>query len=391
MNDAYDYVIVGGGMTADAAAKGIRENDGTGSIGIFGEDVDQPYTRPALSKKLWTDPQFTPDDNWLNTADETGADIALKTHVAQLDPTGRTITTDAGKRINYGRLLLAQGCTPNTLEHAPSDKVIYFRSFADYRRLREFSGRSLHIAVVGGGYIGIELAAALVQNDTQVTMIFPDQILGGSQFPDAVACRLHRTYDEHEVTLAAGRSVEDIAERGSHVELTLDSGETIDADAAVVGLGVTPNTDLAEHAGIVVEDGITVDARLMTSAPDIYAAGDIASYPDRILGRRRVEHVDNATQMGAAAGRIMSGSSERYDHTPYFYSNVFDIGYEAVGTLDAHMPIVDDWLGDDRCVAYYLGDDAVEGVLLWNVDERRDAARAALGRPRQAELRGLIS
>lgn len=391
MNDSYGYVIVGGGMTADAAAKGIREIDPRGTIAIVSDDEDEPYTRPALSKKLWTDPEFTPEDNWLNTAAETGADIQLNTRVTELSPHERILTTDAGDRIGYGRVLLAQGGTPNTLEHGPSERVIYFRTFADYRRLRKFSGRSLHVAVVGGGYIGIELAAALVQNDTHVSMIFPDEILGGSQFPDALACRLHRTYDDNEVTLVAGRTVESIHDSDDHIELALDNGETIEADAAVVGLGVSPNTALAEQIGLDVENGIVVDGRLMSSIPGIYAAGDVAMYPDQILGRRRVEHVNNATQMGRAAGRIVGGSSESYDYTPYFYSNVFDIGYEAVGNLDAQLQIVEDWLSDNECVAYYLSDERVEGVLLWNLTGRRDAARAVLGRPSSTNPRGAIT
>jgi 3-phenylpropionate/trans-cinnamate dioxygenase ferredoxin reductase subunit len=157
-----------------------------------------------------------------------------------------------------------------------------------------------------------------------------------------------------------------------------------------VGLGITPSTELAEAAGLEVEDGIVVDASLRTSDPNVFAAGDVASYPDRILGRRRVEHVDNAKEQGAFVGRVMAGADEHYGHTPYYYSKVFDISYEAVGTLDASLETVVEDKGDGSAVAYYLSDGAVVGVLLWNVEDARDAARAVLAEGTDVSRDGLV-
>jgi NADPH-dependent 2,4-dienoyl-CoA reductase/sulfur reductase-like enzyme len=146
----------------------------------------------------------------------------------------------------------------------------------------------------------------------------------------------------------------------------------------VIGLGIEPNTDLAERAGLRVDDGILVDSRLATDDPFVYAAGDVVSYPDPILGRRRVEHVDNANEQGAAVGRIMAGSDEKYTHTPSYYSDVFDLSYEAVGKLDASLETVEDWKDDSSVVVYYLDGGVPVGVLLWNVWDATDKARQVL-------------
>lgn len=390
----FDYLIVGGGMTADAAAKAIRERDPNGSIGIIGDDIDPPYTRPALTKKLWTDPDFQPDDNWLNTADATGAQLITGTTVTAIDPSQHTVTAQYGGQFGYGRLLLATGGKPKTLDVPASERVIYFRSFENYHELRRLSGSDRHIAVIGGSYIGTELAAALVQNATQATLIYPDETLGGSMFPSALAQHFEKTYREHGVRLYPKTKVDSGTPDDDGVVLQLSDGSQERFDGMVSGLGIEPCVDLAARAGLTIDNGIVVDEYLRSSADGIYAAGDVANYPDRILGRRRIEHVDNAKQMGATAGRIMAGSEEAYDYTPYYYSNVFDMSYQAVGTLDASLLTVEDWAEPlQKGVVYYLDGDTVAGVLLWNVKGKLDAARDVLAdkRPQDAaKLKGRI-
>lgn len=378
----YEYVIVGGGMVADAAAKGIRERDPSGSIVILSEDVDPPYTRPALTKKLWTDPGFTPDDNDLGTAEATGAEIRLQTTVDRIDRSDRTVTTSAGGAFGYGRLLLATGGRPRRLGLPDDDRIVFFRSAADYRRLRALSGSGRHVVVVGGGYIGSELAAALVQNDTRVTLVFPESAIGASTFPRSVDERFEGAFREHGVILRPGRRLDTATADERGLRLGLDDGSEIEADSVVIGLGIEPNSELAERAGLAADDGILVDEHLATDDPFISAAGDVASYPDAILGRRRVEHVDNAYEQGAAVGRIMAGSGERYTHTPSYYSDVFDLSYEAVGTLDASLETVEDWKDDSSVVVYYLDAGVPVGVLLWNVGDSTDRARQVLAEAR---------
>ncbi|GAA5146739.1 NAD(P)/FAD-dependent oxidoreductase [Nocardioides marinquilinus] len=383
MAQHYDFLIVGGGMVADAAAKGIREQGADGTIGILGEEPTPPFPRPALSKKLWTDPDFTQDDAALHTDDETGAELHLGVRVASVDPERHEVTTADGETFGYGRLLLATGGHPTRVDGLePGDRVLYFRTLSDYRRLRELAADDPHVVVVGGGYIGSEIASALVQHGCTVTLVHPGEVLGDHVFPASLARSYEGLFTQAGVRLRPGLRVEGGEQTGDGVTLRLSDGSALDADAVVLGLGITPAGDVAGAAVQRSDDGgIVVDEHLATSAPDVWAAGDVAEYPDRILGRRRVEHVDNAETMGATVGRIMAGSDETYDHTPMYYSDVFDHGYEAVGTASTDLETVLDAAGDGY-VVYYLDDDAVRGVLMWDVFSETgvDAARELLAR-----------
>nr|WP_314144269.1 FAD/NAD(P)-binding oxidoreductase [uncultured Rhodococcus sp.] len=391
----YDYLIIGGGMVADSAARGIREQDATGSIGILGADSDAPYARPALSKKLWTDPEFGRDQVSLDTASDTGAEVHTGTRVASVDRANCSVTTESGERHEYGKLLLATGATPTRIDLVPSPRVVYFRTFADYRALRELTKTADHIAVVGGGYIGTEIAAALSLQIVKVTLVTSDAVLGGHMFPSSLAAGFDKGFAGHGVTVRRGTKVVSGAEASARVQLQLDDGSTVEADGVVFGLGVRPDTELAESAGLATDDGVIVDEFLRTEDEHVYAAGDVANYPDAILGRRRIEHVDNATEMGKAAGRNMAGAADPYTYTPYFYSDVYDDGYQAIGTMSTTLDVVEDWksVGKEG-VVYYLDDDAVvRGVLMWNVWEGLDVARTLLAEKKpqtEQSLRGLI-
>ncbi|MBJ7323165.1 MAG: FAD-dependent oxidoreductase [Rhodococcus sp.] len=391
----YDYLIIGGGMVADSAARGICEHDATGSIGIFGADSDEPYTRPALSKKLWTDSDFGRDQVPLGTASDTGAEVHTGTRIASVDRSKQAVTTAAGETHEYGTLLFATGAAPTQIDLSPSPRVIYFRTFADYRMLRELTETAEHIAVVGGGYIGTEIAAALSQQGVKVTLVTSDDVVGSHMFPRSLAAGFDKGFSDHGVTVRRGTKVTSGAEASARVQLQLDDGSAVEADGVVFGLGVRPSTDLAEAAGLEVDNGIVVDEFLRTADEHIYAAGDVANYPDAILGRRRIEHVDNATEMGKAAGRNMAGAGAAYTYTPYFYSDVYDDGYQAIGTVATSLNTVEDWktIGKEG-VVYYLDDDAVvRGVLMWNVWEGLDEARTLLAekKPHTEEtLKGLI-
>jgi len=387
MSITFDYLIIGSGMAADAAAKGIREFDDVGRIGIVGDDADPPYTRPALTKKLWTDPEFNEDDNWLHTGTMTGATIMSATEIVSIDPDSHIVVSRDKKEFGYDQLLLATGGTVNTVDMPASERSIYFRTFADYRALRRLSGYERQVAVIGGSYIGMELAAGLAQNNTQVTLIYPQPILGGDIFPEPLAQAMQADFGNREIRLLGNTRVESGSSAHDSTLLRFADGSEQRFDGVVSGLGITPRTALAQGAGVEINNGIVVDEQLRTNIRDIYAAGDVACYPDRILGRQRVEHVNNATSMGATAGRIMAGSNEVYDHTPYYYSNVFDISWQAVGTLDSSLQTIADWREPLQSgVIYYLRNDRVAGVLLWNLADKLDAARAVLAdeRPQDA-------
>jgi 3-phenylpropionate/trans-cinnamate dioxygenase ferredoxin reductase component len=377
----FRYLVVGGGMVADAAARGVRELDADGSIGIISEDVDRPYARPALSKKLWTDPDFSWDEKVDLHTEETGATFMLGTAVTAIDRAAKTVTTSDGETHGYERLLLATGGKPRGLPGLePSDRVLDYRSAADYRKLRALADAGAHVAVVGGGYIGTEIASGIVQAGARVTFVDPDDVVGARMFPAALAAAFQRRFEDAGVELRLGRRVESGTEHEGGVTLTLDDGSTVEADAVVVGLGIEPATQLAADAGLTVRDGIVVSSTLLTDDDSVFAAGDVAEYPDRILGTRRVEHVDNAQQQGRQAGRNLADADETYDHTPMFYSDVFDMGYEAVGQVSTSLHTVEDWQEPETTgVVYYLDDDeVVRGVLLWNVWDKTDEARKVL-------------
>lgn len=374
----YQYLIIGGGMAADSAAHGIREIDKDGSIAILSADVDSPHPRPALSKKLWTDPEFTWDKTDLATAADTGAELRLDTEVLSIDRDAKTVLVGSGQVFGYQKLLLVTGLTPSRIDD-DGDAVLYFRSARDYQKLRALAQPGHHLVIIGGGYIGAELAAALVQQGCEVSLVTPDPILGGSQFPAQIASEYQKLFADAGVHLVTGHRVSSVRKH-ENAEVALDDGIILEADDVVAGLGATPVTNLAEDAGLTVDNGVVVDEYLRTDDPAIWAAGDIANYPDSVLGRTRVEHVDNATMMGKAAGRSMAGSDTPYTHTPMMYSQVFGVRWEAVGALDASLQTTSVEVGDGQ-VVYYLKDGKPVGVLLWNLPGRTDEAVKVLADP----------
>jgi 3-phenylpropionate/trans-cinnamate dioxygenase ferredoxin reductase component len=302
------------------------------------------------------------------------------------------VIDDRGTVHEFDKLLLATGSTPRRL--AINDKrIIYFRTVRDYWRLRSLSGQASRFAVIGGGFIGSEIAAALASIGKEVALIFPGAAIGDRIFPEDLALSLNEYFRQRGVQVLAGETVVGLETRGDQSVLRLRNVESgaehaLTVDGVVAGIGTQPNVDLARASGLAVGDGIMVDQFLRTGHPDIYAAGDVANVYMPALGeRRRVEHEDNARTMGRFAGRAMAGQPEPYNHLPFFYSDLFDLGYEAVGDLDARLRTVADWTEPFRKgVVYYLGDDRVRGVLLWNVWDHVDAARTLI---RQVEPRSI--
>src|ERR1051325_8788700 len=387
----YKYLIIGGGLAGDATTKGIRELDTQGSIGMFSMEPDPPYMRPNLSKGLW---KGRPVEKIWRKTTERGTELHLSRRVTQLDPAKKYALDDAGDEYTYDKLLLATGGTPNHLPFG-NGNIIYYRTFQDYKHLRSLSESGDRFLVIGGSFIASELAAALTIVGKKVTMLLRENTICERFFPSNLSHFLNDYYREKGVEIVTGDTAASVQKEDDHITVRTGSGRAFDVTAVAAGIGIHTNLDLAKEAGLKVNDGITVNEHLETSVSDIYAAGDVANFFHTGLEKRtRVEHEDNAVQMGKVAGRNMAGANETYDYIPMFYSDLFDLGYEAVGELNNKLQTYSDWEEPfKKGVVYYLDDGHVRGVLLWNVWEKVDDARALMkekGPFKAEDLKGRI-
>ena len=366
------YLIVGAGMTGDAAARGIREHDADGSIVIVGAEQHPPYKRPPLSKGLWSGG----DEAKIWKDDAHGAKLRLGRRIVTLDLEAHRAVDDAGEEYAWEKLLLATGGAPRRLPGG--DGIIYFRTFDDYRDLRGQVKDGMRAVVIGGGFIGSEIAAALTNAGASVTMLFPEDAIGWRLFPAALAHAVSEDYRSRGVEVLAGETVASV----EHGTVTTGSGRTIEADVVVAGLGIVPETELAASAGLTVDNGVVVDEYGRADGrDDVFAAGDVANFPSPVLGKRfRVEHEDHANTHGRVVGGNMAGAALAYDHMPLFYSDLFDVGYEAVGEVDSRLATVERWETPNKkgVVAYVDDAGRPRGFLLWDVWGKVDDARALL-------------
>jgi NADPH-dependent 2,4-dienoyl-CoA reductase/sulfur reductase-like enzyme len=386
----YTYLIIGGGLAGDAATRGIRELDAEGSIGLISAEPDPPYMRPNLSKGLWKGRPV--EKIWRKT--EERAELILDCKVTSLDPEKKTIKDHKGDEYSYDKVLLATGGSPNHLPFGAGD-IMYFRDYRDYQELRALADTREHFVVIGGGFIGSEIAAALTMVGKKVTMLFLEDAIGADIFPSDLAHFLNDYYREKGVELIPNVSIASVQREGNRILARTGSGRVIETDGVVAGIGIRPNVELAQMAGLKIDNGIVVNERLETSHPDIYAAGDVVNFFHDALGKRtRVEHEDNAVFMGKLAGRNMAGANETYDRTPMFYSDLFELGYEAVGETKSKMKMVSDWQDKfKKGVIYYMNDGRVRGVVLWDVWKQVDNARALMketGPFQEEDLKGRI-
>jgi 3-phenylpropionate/trans-cinnamate dioxygenase ferredoxin reductase subunit len=391
----YPYIIIGGGLAGASAVEGIRERDTESAVLLVAAEKHLPYDRPPLSKKLWFGKKKVEDIFLHDRAyyDAKGITIGSGITVTAIDPKQKTVTTNEGVRYRYNKLLIATGGIPRKLPvpGGDLDGISYYRSLDDYLALRKNATEGKTAVVVGGGFIGSEIAAALNLNKVSVTMIFPEQYLGSRVFPEPLGRAIQDHYRSRGITILAGERPAAFAKKGSSFTVRTAGGQELDTDLVVAGIGIALPLDLPRRAGLQTADGIIVDEYLQTLLPHIYAAGDIAYFPYQALGKRvRVEHWDNALNQGKAAGRNMAGAREPYVYMPYFFSDLFDFGYEAVGEVDARLDMVADWQKEnEKGVIYYLKDDRVRGAMMCNVWEKVEAARELIRSGEQVTKSGL--
>ncbi|MFX1497845.1 MAG: NAD(P)/FAD-dependent oxidoreductase [Promethearchaeota archaeon] len=373
----YKYLIIGGGMTADAAARSIKETDPKGTIGIISREEDPPYARPPLSKSIWRGEEKI-DDIYLGTEN-----VSLKIHLGRIaekiDRSNKEVTDNQGDVYKFEKLLIATGGTPKKLPNIEETGIIYYRTVSDYKKLKNFVDKNKTFGIFGGGFIGSEIAAAIkiYKPKAEVTMIFPENGICGLIFPKTLSDYLNGYYREKGIKVLTGEMVSNVKQQGKVYLVETKSGKNLKFDCIIAGLGINPNIDLAKAADLNVENGIVVNNFLQTNDKEIYAAGDVAYYFNPALTEYiRVEHEDNALMMGEIAGKNMTGEEIPFDHLSLFYSDLFDLGYEAVGILNSKLEMVED-IDDslEEGIVYYLKEGRVKGVLLWNVWEKVDEAR----------------
>jgi NADPH-dependent 2,4-dienoyl-CoA reductase/sulfur reductase-like enzyme len=380
----YKYIIVGGGLAGASAVEGIREKDKDGRILLVAREGALPYNRPPLTKGLWSGDEkvkdiFVHDDAFYR---DNAVDLLRGSRVERIDPAAKTVRLSGGASHSYESLLLATGGEPRRLNitGANAQGILYYRTLADYEAIRPQAVEGKSAVVIGGGFIGSEIAAALNMAGVKVTIVFPDPYLVRRVFPEALGRAITKAYEDKGVTVVTNDSPSSIERKGQGFLTGTNGGRWLESDILVVGIGIVPGTDLAEAAGLATENGITVDERLQTSDPNIYAAGDNANFPYAALRKRmRVEHWDNALNQGKQAGRNMAGAREPYTYMPFFFSDLFEFGYEAVGEVDSRLEVFEDWQDPYKTgVVYYLKDNRVRGAMMCNVWDKVDDARALI-------------
>ncbi len=376
-------VIVGASLAGARAAEALRAEGFGGPVALIGSEQEIPYERPPLSKdylmgKQGRDKLYAQPREWYGEHD---VDLRLGTTVTGLDPAARQVVTDAGDQIRYSRLLLTTGSSPRTLPVPGADLaggVLYLRSVEDSDRLRAALDGASRVAVIGAGWIGLETAAAARNAGAEVTVLEMAELPLLRVLGREVAEVFAGLHADHGVDQRYGVQVAEITGTGGRADgVRLGDGSHVPADVVIVGIGITPNTELAKAAGLQVDNGIVTDAALRTSAPDIFAAGDVANAFHPLLGKNiRVEHWSNARHQPVAAAKAMLGQDVGYDRVPYFFTDQYDLGMEYAGYVEpgGYERVV--FRGDvpgREFIAFWLGGDgrvlAGMNVNIWDVND----------------------
>ena len=369
------FVILGGGMVAGYAAKQLVEMGlKPGELTILSADSSIPYERPPLSKGFLAGKE-TEEAIRINPEDfyrKQGIDVKLGCVVSAMDPQRKRLTLKSGGEFGFNKLIIATGARPRSLEipGAKLRNLHYLRSLDDSKAIQRSAENVKRAVVIGGGFIGMEVAAVLSQKGIEVTMILSDDRIWKRLFSPQMSSFFEGYYTSRGVRLAKNATVAELRGNETVSSVLLADGQPIACDMVVAGIGVLPVTEMLANSGVDIGDGVMVNEYLETSRPDIFAAGDVANYQDVLFGkRRRVEHWDNAVSQGQYCARALMGERAPFKHVPYFFSDVFDLSYEYWG----------DSSGADQAV--HRGDLASKSFSVWWVRQKRLVAAFTMNRP----------
>jgi NADPH-dependent 2,4-dienoyl-CoA reductase/sulfur reductase-like enzyme len=374
------FVILGGGMVAGYAAKQLVELGlKRGELAILSADTSIPYERPPLSKGFLAG-RDTEDAIRINPEDfyrKHGIEMKVGCEISAVDPKRKRLILKSGGEFGFGKLIVATGARPRTLEipGANLQNLHYLRALDDSKAIRgsiDMVKRDAvkRVVVIGSGFIGMEVSAVLAQKGLEVTMILSEDRIWKRLFSPQMSSFFEAYYAARGVRFIKAATVTELRGDGAVSAAVLGDGQQIACEMVVAGIGVQPVTDVLANSGIEVADGVMVNEYLETSQSDIYAAGDVANYPDLLFGkRRRVEHWDNAVSQGQYCARALMGERTPFKHVPYFFSDVFDLSYEYWG----------DSSGADQIV--HRGDFSSSSFSVWWLEQQRVVAAFTLNRP----------
>ncbi len=379
-----EYLLIGGFAAGYCAAE-LRKGGADGEILLVGREPEPPYERPPLSKEYLRG-EAKREDAYVNPVswyEENGVELRSGTNVMSLDVEARTAKLQGGEEVEFEKALIATGANVNILrvDGAGQEGIHYLRAFGNSDGIREAAEGAERVVLIGGSYIGCEVAASLKSKGVDCAIVMMEEVALSRTFGEEVGRWFHELLGSKGIEIHGGETLEAFEGDGDVKGVVTESGKAVEGDAVVIGAGVRPDVMLAERAGLEVEDGIVCDETLQTSVEGIYAAGDVCSYPSRVHGRRlRVEHWDVAMQQGQHAARAMLGDAKPYEVVPYFFSDLADwVGLEYVGPATDWDEVV--WRGDREAgefAAFYLKDGKVAGALTVEKSEELAHARTLL-------------
>ena len=371
----FKYIILGGGMVAGYAAKELAGHGlKSGELAIISADTALPYERPPLSKGFLAGKDDEPSI-LINSADwypEHGIEVRVDTVIERIDPNKNLLRSNSGEEFECQHLLLATGARARKLDVDGDNlrNVFYLRSLKDSETIRSESASAKEAVIIGGGFIGMEVASVLTQKGIQATLVIREDRVWSRVFTPPMSAFFEQYYTARGVRIVKETRVASLEGKGAVQAVLFGDGKKISCDVVVVGVGAVPVTEPVKQSGVTVENGIVVNEYLEAERAGIYAAGDVANYPDKILGkRRRVEHWDNAVSQGQHWARVVLGEKEPFVHVPYFFSDVFDLSYELWGDPE----------GANETVV--RGDSNTSSFSLWWLKDNRVLAAFVMNRP----------
>lgn len=378
------YVIVGGGVAGASAIEGIRAHDPEGSILMLSRENHAPYRRPLLSRDLWLRAGSRADLSYFDDAyyRDKRVELSLRRDIVEVSPERKVLVDDRGTEYGYDQLLLATGVRPRVLDVPGTDhpEIHYFRSLEDYLAMEKRIAQVDHVLLIGEDFLALELAATIRRLGREVTLVVAHDYPMQRMLPRDMGNVLLEHCRNAGVELVSNGTIVAFEDRGGLLQARTHDGNTITTQTAIVAIGGEPNVELAEGAGLEIGNGIEVNEYAASSTAGIWAAGDVAEFPHLVLGRQmRLDQWDHAIHHGRCAGANMAGANQPYAHIPLFAGTVFDVSLEAVGDVDSTWETHAVWREPyQEGVLFYLHNDIVRGVLMWNLIGGPEWARAAM-------------